>query len=43
MQIKPNMAVKGTRRTQAVVKLGYFLGFAGFVNLYHPARPLLLR
>ena len=37
------MAVKGARRPLAVVNLGSFFGFAGFVNLCQPARPLLLR
>lgn len=40
---KPNMAVKGTCRPLAVVNLDSFFGFADFVNLCHPARPLLLR
>jgi hypothetical protein len=39
----PNIAVKGTRRPSAVVSLGGFFGFAGFVNLCQPARALLLR
>ena len=39
----PNMAVKGTRRTQALLKVSGLFGFAGFVNLCQPARPLLLR
>jgi hypothetical protein len=40
---QPNMAVKGTRRTQALLKVRGLLGFACFVNLCQPARPLLLR
>jgi hypothetical protein len=40
---RPNMAVKGTRRTQALLKVSGLFGFAGIVNLCQPARPLLLR
>ena len=40
---RPNQSVKGTRRTQAFVNLVIFFGFAGFVNLCHPAHPLPLR
>ncbi len=39
----PNKSVKGTRRTQALLKFVGLFGYAGFVNLYQPARPLLLR
>ena len=39
----PNTSVKGTRRTQALVNLGVYFRLAGFINLCHPARPLLLR
>ena len=40
---RPNMAVKGTRRTQALLKVRFLFVFVGFVNLCQPARPLLLR
>lgn len=40
---RPNMAVKGTRRTQAFLKGGGLVGFVGFGIVHHPARPLLLR
>jgi hypothetical protein len=40
---RPNIAVKGTHRTRALVVFGRFFGFADFVNLCQPARPLLLR
>jgi hypothetical protein len=39
----PNMPVKGTRRTKALLKVGHLFGFVGFIKLCHPARPLLLR
>jgi hypothetical protein len=39
----PNMAVKGTRRTQALLKSGSLFGFVGFGLVLQPARPLLLR
>lgn len=39
----PNMAVKGTRRTQALLKVGSLFGFVGFGLVLQPARPLLLR
>jgi hypothetical protein len=28
----PNMAVKGTRRPKAVLKVGLLIGFGGFVS-----------
>ena len=37
------MAVKGTRRAQALLKVGCLFGFVGFGWVCHPARPLLLR
>jgi hypothetical protein len=40
---RPNMAVKGTRRTQAVFKVGGLFRFVGFGLVMQPARPLLLR
>jgi hypothetical protein len=43
LNAKPNMAVKGTRRTQALLKVGGLFGFVGFGLVLHPARPLLLR
>ncbi|PPD35557.1 MAG: hypothetical protein CTY19_00450 [Methylomonas sp.] len=39
----PNMAVKGTRRTQALLKVGDLFGFVGFAKPSQSARPLLLR
>ena len=39
----PNMAVKGTRRPQALLKVCSLFGFVGFVLILQPARPLLLR
>jgi len=39
----PNMAVKGTRRTQAFLKVGSLFGFTGFAKPSQPACPLLLR
>ena len=41
--IKPNKPVKGTRRTQALLKVSGIFGFTGFAKVLHPARPLLLR
>ena len=41
--IWPNPPVKGTRRTQALLKVGGLIGFAGFAVVRQPARPLLLR
>lgn len=41
--IWPNIAVKGTRRPSAVVKVGGLLWFVGFGSVLQPARPLLLR
>ena len=40
---RPNMAVKGTRRTQVVLNVGSLFGFVGFGLVLQPARPLLLR
>ena len=40
---KPNMSVKGTRRTQALFEVCVLFGFVGFGLGFHPARPLLLR
>ena len=40
---QPNMAVKGTRRTQALFKVCGLFGFVGFGLALQPARPLLLR
>ncbi len=40
---RPNMAVKGTRRTQALLRVGGFSGFFSFALVCQPARPLLLR
>ena len=37
------MAVKGTRRTQVLLKVGSLFGFVGFAKPSHPARFLLLR
>ena len=37
------MAVKGTRRTQALLKVGGLSEVVGFALARHPARPLLLR
>ena len=37
------MAVKGTRRTHALLKAGSLFGFVGFGLVLHSARPLLLR
>jgi hypothetical protein len=34
-----NMAVKGTRRTQALLKVGSSFGFVGFAKPSQPARP----
>ena len=39
--MRSNIAVKGTRRTQALLKVGSLFGFVGFANPRHPARPLL--
>jgi hypothetical protein len=39
----PNMAVKGTRRPKAVLKVGFSIGFSGFAWLSLAARPLPLR
>jgi hypothetical protein len=39
----PNMAVKGTRRSLAVLEFGFLSRFDGFVLLSLAARPLLLR
>ena len=36
----PNMAVKGTRRTQVLLKVGSLFGFVGFGLVLQPARPL---
>ncbi len=36
------MAVKGTRRPLAIVKISGLFGLVGFANPRHPARPLLL-
>jgi hypothetical protein len=36
----PNMAVKGTRRTQALLKVGFYFGFVGFAQARRAARPL---
>jgi hypothetical protein len=41
--IRPNMAVKGTRRTQAFLKVCCLFEFAGCALVCQPARPLLLR
>jgi hypothetical protein len=38
---RPNLAVKGTRRTQALLKVSGLIGFVGFALVLHPARPLL--
>ncbi|MDI1232581.1 MAG: hypothetical protein PSU93_15720, partial [Methylobacter sp.] len=38
-----NIAVKGTRRPKAVLKVGFFIGFSGFAWLSLAARPLALR
>jgi hypothetical protein len=43
MFIWPNMSVKGTRRSLAVVEVGGFCGFVGFAQVLQTARPLLLR
>lgn len=37
------MAVKGVRRTRAVLKVRGFLRLVGFIITGQPARPLLLR
>ncbi|WP_445369488.1 hypothetical protein ACH5Y9_09975 [Methylomonas sp. BW4-1] len=37
---EPNKSVKGTRRPLAVLKLGFYPGFGGFVSLSLAARPL---
>ena len=37
------MAVKGTRRPQALVNVGGLFGHVGFGLVLQPARPLLLR
>ena len=39
----PNMAVKGTLRTQALLKVSGLFGFVGSGLGFHPARPLPLR
>jgi hypothetical protein len=38
-----NMAVKETRRTHALLKVGFSFGFTGFLIPCHPVRHLLLR
>jgi hypothetical protein len=38
-----NMSVKGTRRTQALLKVSGLIWFVGFAKVLQPARPLLLR
>jgi hypothetical protein len=36
---KPNKSVKGTRRPQALMKVGGSFEFAGFAKVLQPARP----
>jgi hypothetical protein len=43
LDFKPNMAVKGTRRPQALLTVGYLFGVVGFGLVCQTARPLLLR
>jgi hypothetical protein len=43
LNIWPNPAVKGTRRPQALFKVGGLLGLVNFGLVLQPARPLLLR
>lgn len=39
----PNMAVKGTRQTQALLKVCCLFGVVGFGSAHQLARPLLVR
>jgi len=43
IRVPPNMAVKGTRRPQALLKVVGLFRFVGFGLVRQPARPLLLR